>query len=184
MAPLIHGHYLPQIKGTKGENSVAKKLRNLNQKEYKVFNDIYIQTNGKTTQIDHLIISLYGIFVIETKNYKGWIHGSEKSEYWTQTFYKKKQTFRNPIKQNWAHIFFLKDILADYSQVRYYSIIVFAGKAELKNIHADVPVIYTESLLKTIRQNQTPYLTSDQVDRILDQPNKVILRDDQGENST
>jgi len=174
---LIYKHYSPKIKGARGESNVARRLRKLSPKEYKIFNDIYLQANGKTTQIDHLIISVYGIFVIETKNYSGWIYGSEKSAYWTQTFYHKKQRFRNPIKQNWAHIFFLKEILLSYHQVKYHSIIVFAGKAELKNIYSNVPVIYVSKLLKTIRQNKTLHLSVNQVDRIVNQLNKYIVSD-------
>ena len=69
---------LPKVKGILGEKSVALFLSKLDPKKYRVFHDLYIPTaKGKTTQIDHLIISRYGIFVIETKNYKGWIYGSE-----------------------------------------------------------------------------------------------------------
>jgi hypothetical protein len=46
---------------------------------------------GKTTQIDHVVVSEYGVFVIETKNYTGWIVGDEKSDYWTQVIYKRKE---------------------------------------------------------------------------------------------
>jgi len=35
---------------------------------------------GSTTQIDHFLLSPYGLFVIETKNYKGWIFGSERQK--------------------------------------------------------------------------------------------------------
>lgn len=54
--------------------------------------------------IDHVVISKYGVFVIETKNYRGWIIGNEKSEYWTQVIYKRKERLYNPIKQNYGHI--------------------------------------------------------------------------------
>jgi hypothetical protein len=163
---IIYRYYLPRIKGAKGERRVARQLRRLNKKEYTVLNDIYLKKDDQTTQIDHLILSIYGIFVIETKNYDGWIHGSEKSEYWKQTFYKEKERFRNPVKQNWAHIFFLKDVLSNYYPVKYHSIIVFAGNAELKNVYSSVPVIYKKELLKTIRQYKTPSLSIDQVERL------------------
>ena len=176
----VYRYYLPKIKGAKGEFNVARILRKLNKKEYKVLNDIYLRTNGKSTQIDHLIISVYGIFVIETKNYDGWINGSEKSEFWTQSFYKKKNKFRNPIKQNWAHIYFLKDILLSYSQVKYHSIIVFVGKAKLKNIHSNIPVIYKRKLLKTIKQNKIASLSIDQVEDIMNQLNKFKIDDKKG----
>ncbi|PCJ64879.1 MAG: hypothetical protein COA58_11435 [Bacteroidetes bacterium] len=172
----------PKIKGAKGEYSVSRLLQKLNSNEYKTFNDIYIKVDKKSTQIDHLIISKYGIFVIETKTYDGWIHGREKSEYWTQTFYTSKEKFRNPVKQNWAHIFFLKEILSNFKQVKYHSIIVFAGDAELKNIHSEIPVVYEHELLETIKKNTTPRLSIDQIEDIVNQLNKFIVTDKKEKN--
>ena len=103
-------------KGAKGERRVARKLKRLGSKEFKVFNNVIINTSKGSSQIDHVVVSVYGIFVIETKNYTGWIHGSEHSEYWTQTIFKTRNKFRNPIKQNWAHIYALKEILHDFEQ--------------------------------------------------------------------
>lgn len=173
----VRKYYLPKIKGVRGENRISRLLRKLNKNEYKVFNDIYIKSNGKSTQIDHLIISIYGIFVIESKNYNGWIHGNEKSEYWTQTFYKKRQKFRNPIKQNWAHIYFLKEILSSFNHVKYHSVIVFVGDGELKNIYSSIPVIYKNELIGIIKQNKILNLSVDQVESIVIQLNKFIAAD-------
>ena len=72
--------YSPKIKGAIGETKVNTRLNFLGN-EYTVFKDILIKSsNGLTSQIDELVLSEYGIFVIETKNYKGWIFGNEKSE--------------------------------------------------------------------------------------------------------
>ncbi len=169
--------YLPKIKGVKGEYSVRKRLRKLNKKEYRIFNDVYLRINGRSTQIDHLIISVYGIFVIETKNYKGWIHGGENSEYWTQSLYKKKTKIINPVRQNWAHINFLKNILSDYKYIKYHSIIVFAGRAKLKNVYSKIPVVYKHKLLKTIKQEKTPYLSFEDIDVISNKIREFIVTD-------
>jgi hypothetical protein len=166
---------LPKIKGAKGEFYVSRILSRLNKKEYKVYNNIYLKVNGRSTQIDHLILSIYGIFVIETKYYKGWIFGNENSKYWTQTLYKKKFRIFNPILQNWTHINFLKNISSDFKDLKYFSIIVFAGSAKLKNINSSVPVIYKKKLLRTIRQNNKIYLTSDRLERIDSLLNQVII---------
>ena len=86
--------YSPKIKGSIGEAKVNTRLNFLG-KEYIVLNDILISSsNGYTSQIDELVLSEYGLFVIETKNYKGWIFGNEKAENWTQVIYKEKHTFR------------------------------------------------------------------------------------------
>ena len=67
----------PDNVGKAGERRVARKLDWL-PKEYTILNDIMLRTQYGTTQIDHVVVSPYGIFVIETKNYKGWIIMSKK----------------------------------------------------------------------------------------------------------
>ena len=62
----------PKMKGMIGESSVRHKLSKLDPKEYTVLHDLMIQRpDEKTSQIDHVVISRYGVFVIETKNYSG-----------------------------------------------------------------------------------------------------------------
>lgn len=66
--------------------------------EYLIYHDFYVEKkDGKTAHIDHVVLSKYGIFVIETKNYKGWIFGNETQKNWMQVIYKKKTRFYNPI---------------------------------------------------------------------------------------
>ena len=144
--------YSPKIKGSIGEAKVNTRLNFLG-KEYIVLKDILIKSsNGYTSQIDELVLSEYGIFVIETKNYKGWIFGNEKSENWTQVIYKEKNTFRNPIKQNWSHIYALKNVLSEFPNLKYFPIVVFSGSATLKEIESSVPVIYDNTLNSTIKK--------------------------------
>jgi hypothetical protein len=158
---------IPKIKGSIGEYKVASKLKRLNQKEYIVLNNILLKNDKLTTQIDHIVISQSGIFVIETKNYKGWIHGHQNSEYWTQSIYKHKSRLRNPIKQNWVHVFAIKKILSEYKYIKYFPIIVFAGDGELKNVTTTLPVIYTNKLIRTIKNsNVDKNLTYEQMEMI------------------
>ena len=156
-----------KIKGSIGEAKVNTRLNFLG-KEYIVLKDILIKTSdGYTSQIDELVLSEYGLFVIETKNYKGWIFGNEKAENWTQVIYKDKHTFRNPIKQNWSHIYALKSVLSDYPNIRYHPIVVFSGNATLKSIESSVPVIYSNRLNSTIRRlSFEKCLSIDEVNKI------------------
>jgi len=80
---------LPYWIGRGGEKFVTKKLLQLDVAHYKVLNDLLLPSNGRlnTTQIDHVVISNYGIFCIETKAYQGWIFGNADQEYWTQVIY-------------------------------------------------------------------------------------------------
>ena len=140
-----------KIKGSVGEFKVNTRLNFLGN-EYISLNDILIKSsNGNTSQIDELVLSEYGIFIIETKNYKGWIFGNEKSENWTQVIFNEKHTFRNPIKQNWSHVYALKNVLSEFPNIHYFPIVVFTGDATLKGIESTVPVIYSNRLNSTIK---------------------------------
>ena len=154
----------PRIRGGRGESRVANVLSRLDNSQYKVLNDLLIRTTRGTSQIDHVVVSPQGIFVIETKNYSGWIHGGEKSEYWTQSIFRKKYEFRNPIKQNWAHVYGLKEILSDFGQISYHPVVVFTRSSELKNVHSKLPVSYVDNLLQIITETKGGgILSGDQV---------------------
>lgn len=128
--------FLPKIKGHMGESIVKIKLNSLDKEKYKVINNLVLENAGgttKSTQIDHLVVSTFGIFSIETKNYKGWIFGSEFGKNWTQNIYGNKKTFMNPILQNYAHIKAVENILKDsYPEMKYFSIVAFSPEAEIK----------------------------------------------------
>ncbi|MBW9158795.1 NERD domain-containing protein [Clostridium tagluense] len=149
----ISDFFLPNIKGAVGEGINALLLKFLDREKYLTINDVYLPLdNGKTSQLDHVVISPYGIFVIETKNYKGWIFGDENSPYWTQVIYKEKNNFYNPIKQNNGHIRALKNILKDYNNIDYISIIAFSAQAQLKDIKSYTShVTYIPGVIKTIK---------------------------------
>ena len=167
----------PKFKGAVGESRVNWQLRRLAGEEYKVFSDVLLRTHGGSSQIDHLVVSIYGIFVIETKNYKGWIHGHEKSEYWTQSIFRTKTQFRNPISQNWAHVYALKEVLSDFDQITYHPIVVFAGTAELKNVYTRTPVVYDYELFRTVLDRSgAPNLTIEQVTSIARRLNEVSMQ--------
>lgn len=91
--------------GRRGEKAVAKELGRLRKKDYVVLNDLLLPTaNGKTSQVDHVVVSTRGIFVIETKNHAGRISGSEQAQYWQQHLSNRSQGFYNPILQNRGHL--------------------------------------------------------------------------------
>ena len=158
---------MPKIKGVVGESITARQLSKLDREEYRVINDVLITSHGHSSQIDHIVVSRFGIFVIETKHYKGWIHGGENSEYWTQSIYSDKFKFRNPIKQNAGHIRAVRNILREYPQAVYHPIVAFTGSAELKNAYSSVPVIYGWELRRTILgRSVTPCLSAGEVEAI------------------
>jgi len=161
------GFNFAKIKGSIGEKRVIKALKKLDKEDYLVLNDIMVRTDRGTSQIDHIVLSRFGVFVIETKTYTGWIHGSEDADYWTQTVYRNKQKFRNPIKQNYGHIAALKETMPEFRDIPYHSIIVFAGDAELKNVNVKAEVVYVDCLYDTImRYRVFPVLSDDDVKKI------------------
>jgi hypothetical protein len=144
--------FMPKIKGSFGEKSVGFFLSRLNKSKYMVINNLMLQIGNRTTQIDHVVISNYGVFAIETKNYNGWIIGKEFDDYWKQVIYKRKEKFYNPIKQNYGHIQALKEVLYEFPDVNYISIVVFTTKADLK-VTSKTDVVYTVNLLKAIEKH-------------------------------
>ncbi|WP_371454680.1 NERD domain-containing protein [Algoriphagus sp. A40] len=142
-----------------------------------VLNNVLLNVGESTTQIDHIVISRSGLFVIETKNYKGWIYGHENSEYWKQILFSNGYSFKNPINQNNVHVYALKRILLGYPQIKYFPIVVFSGGAVLKNVTNWSPGIYSNRLLRTIReQDCESNLSFDQMQAIYDQLDKLRLK--------
>lgn len=126
---LVFKTYEPKIKGKIGEGRVNSILGKLPE-GYIILKDLLLETDKGTTQIDHVVVCEKGIFVIETKNYDGWIYGSENQKYWTQVIYKTKNKFFNPIWQNKGHISAIKKGLARFD-LPIYSVIAFAGEGYL-----------------------------------------------------
>lgn len=165
IAASIFKLFLPRIKGFFGEKSVAFFLSRLDPTKYKIINSIMLQAEKRTTQIDHVVVSKYGIFVIETKNYQGWIIGNEFDDYWTQVIFKRKERLHNPIKQNYGHIQALKDALSEYASANYISIVAFTTKADLK-VKANTDVVYTVNLPKTIHKYRNETISDSDKDKI------------------
>ncbi|HCT64757.1 MAG TPA: NERD nuclease [Lachnospiraceae bacterium] len=157
----------PKIKGWVGETAVASILASLPKEEYKVLNNVMLQTNHGTTQIDHVVISIYGIFVIETKNYKGLITGGENSEKWTKNMYGKKYPFRNPLKQNYGHVKALEELL-ELPESKFVPIIVFSVNATLK-VKTDKLVVYTVKLKRAIQSFTEKLFEKSELDGIVEQ---------------
>ncbi len=106
---------LPSMRGKRGENKVKSVIGKTIENECYVINNLILESNNKSTQIDHIVINPYGIFVIETKNYSGQIYGSESQREWTQVlaYGKVKNKLYNPLKQNATHVYNVKRIVGN-----------------------------------------------------------------------
>ena len=165
-----------RYKGRKGERYIKRKLSRLPRDQYRLFNNVLIGNGSKYTQIDHIVISYYGIFVIETKNYQGWIFGSDRQKHWTQTLGRKKFKLYNPVWQNNAHVRALKSLNRDFASAGYHPIVVFVGNVRLKKIDSEHHVILGRSALRYIKKFKEPLLSKEQIEKLaedLDYYNKA-----------
>ena len=151
-------------KGLDGENTINNLLAGtLDPCRYRVFSDLIVGSNGNTTQIDHVVVSQQGIFVIETKNYAGWIYGDPSQPQWTQTVFGKKSRFQNPLRQNYKHIKALEQVLGLPFEC-FKSIVAFAGDAEIKTVMPP-NVIYSSEAVSYIENNEVCILSVCQAQR-------------------
>ncbi|MDO4640716.1 MAG: nuclease-related domain-containing protein [Neisseria sp.] len=154
----------PLFKGWLGEKTVQSGLgRRLDEQVYRPFHNLIIPAEGGTTQIDHLYLSPYGIFVVETKNYSGWIFGSANQARWTQVVYKKKHGFQNPLRQNYAHIKALLALL-NLPENKFHSLVIFAGEAEFKTA-MPANVCHLGQAVAYVKRFQTGILDGEEIER-------------------
>ena len=155
---------IPKLRGNLGEYRVRKILAKLPNDTYKVINDLVVNGDRGLSQIDHVIVSIYGIFVIETKNMRGQIYGSSYSRQWTKYSYGWKLKFMNPIHQNYGHIKALESFL-NVSEKCFYNIVVLAGDENLK-FEAGKNVVYDDELFETVQRFKDILLTPAEVSEI------------------
>ena len=156
----------PASVGRRGENTVERALLRLSN-DARVLKNLSIPFGDNSTEIDIVYISQSGIFVIEVKNYGGWIFGNEKSKNWMAIHFQNRYSFYNPIKQNKIHIDCLKKLIN--RKVNYYNIVVFSNRCEFKELTVtskDVHVInYIDlyELISFLNYNSTTKMTDDEV---------------------
>ena len=161
-------------KGEYGECAVATVLDKLPE-EYLVFNDVYLENKGYSSQIDHVVISQYGVFVIETKNYSGDVYGREKAEHWTQYLNGEGYEFRNPILQNRSHELAIKNTL-HIAPSSIIPVVVFLGGADL-HCNTTSAVLYTMQLREYILNHHTIAFTPDGVERLAQKLKEAMISD-------
>ena len=125
-------------RGTSSELSLILRLLKSGIPTVTIFHDLIIKKkNNEFSQIDLVLVTSEGIIVIEVKDYSGWIYGSGNNTNWTKvlSYGRKKYKFYNPIKQNNNHISELIKTLKQFENIPFFSVIVFFGDCELKEIN-------------------------------------------------
>ncbi len=153
------------FKGVIGEfivNFSAKHF--LDKEKYHLIKNVTLPTEDGTTQIDHVIVSVFGVFVVETKNMKGWIFGQEHQKQWTQKIFKHSQKFQNPLHQNYKHLKTLEQLL-EIESSQLHSVVVFVGDSTFKTPMPE-NVTYGMGYIRYIKSITVPVLSTEQVSEI------------------
>ena len=160
--------------------------------EYHVMDDVMLKTTNGTTQIDHIVVSKYGVFAIETKNYRGEIYGNDNIQEWKQiivtkvTYPKKpwktytyvtKNQFYNPVKQVVGHMYRIKENLKEWPYLKVIPIVVFTGNADISRVSSAGHVIYDTALLSTIQAYQTSYITDTDIKVVVERLSSKNIRE-------
>jgi hypothetical protein len=165
--------------GELGEHKINIQLDQL-PKECKYLSDILIVNSKSKTgysQTDHVVITPYGLFVIETKNYNGEIKGNKIDKYWTVS---NRFKMYNPFMQNYGHIKALEQILSECTPLTFVSMISFTMRCrfsidpELRKIHSNDLIVYDVELSEFIQrkllrfkaESPEPTLGESQINRI------------------
>lgn len=160
--------------GTEGELLTMQELTKFPGYK-KVFHSCYIPTTpGHTTEADIIMVHECGVFVLECKNYSGWISGRGEEEKWIQCQERygeiKKKEFYNPIKQNDTHLIYLDKFIDQ--DVPYYSYIVFVGDCLIQDIELtsnEACVCKLKDLIENMKMVYEDYpdrLSKEEVDAI------------------
>ena len=150
---LISAIFYKQIIGWFGEHWTKKALSKLPTTKYKIINNLFLSINGLTHQIDHVVVSAYGIFSIETKQYNGYITGSKYDKSWVRHVGKNKYYYTNPISQNYGHCKAIAELL-NIDESNIYNIVCIPSKAKLKIEHDGELVRYDTIVDKIMSYNE------------------------------
>ena len=156
----------PRFKGWLGEYLVRLAAWVLLPSEtYHPIHNVTLPTPDGTTQVDHILVSRYGIFVVETKYMKGWIFGGEHQRQWTQQIPKQSFKFQNPLRQNFKHVKALEAAL-DLPAEAIHSVVVFAGGSTFKSA-MPANVTRVGGYITYIKSFRDPVLSEAQVHEVV-----------------
>ena len=151
--------------GYRGEQLVSKALHDICHHLWEVvIDDITLKMpDGSTTQIDHILLCQFGVFVIETKDYRGNIFGSADQKKWTQTLFSCNFTFQNPLRQNFRHVKAVQDILDFLPAEHIKSLVVFTDDSQFKTLMPENVIHLNELRSYLLKQNEEPKLSLNRI---------------------
>jgi len=177
-------------KGELGEYKINIQLDQF-PRNYKHLSDLMIENVKSSTgysQIDHIIITPYGLFVIETKNYQGMIYGGKDRKTWLVN---GKFKMMSPLVQNYGHIHAVKKIIDSIYHDYFISMVSFTKRCtfkideELRKISSNELVVYDIELTEFINrkiaihklQNKEPFLSDLEIDSLYQKLTEANISD-------
>jgi len=136
------------------EDSVTRALSELGP-HYIIFTNLIVSKNGyiKTTEVDHLVISAFGIFCIETKSHSGSIYGSAINKEWNQYLGEKTFHFYNPIFQNETHVKALSHLLSHKLKAKIHNYVVFPNTEKVR-VNSGLVFESTDKLIQALNKHR------------------------------
>lgn len=165
----------PRFRGDIAETRVRRLLATgLERNLFTVFNDLELPTGGGTRKIDHVVVSKFGIFVIESQYVRGWISGTEVQDRWRQRTLGRSTRFENPLHRNRLQVEAVQRLL-DFPAAVFEPLVVLVG---LKGFKTRPPerVVTAERLITQLRRKTKQKLSPEQADRAIRMLNEGRLR--------
>jgi len=123
----------PRFRGDIAETRVRRLLATgLEKSRYTIFNSLVIPAGGGTIRIDHVVVSKFGVFVIESQFTRGWVSGGEFQDRWKQYHWRRFTQFDNPMHRNALQVQALQKLL-DIPASKFHPIVVLAGQSGFKS---------------------------------------------------
>lgn len=155
-------------KSKMAEMKVNDALGKLNMKSYVIFENVILPSRGNTahTEIDHIIVSPYGIFCIETKAHSGSIYAYERNKDWAQYLRGKKYSIHSPHRQNYKHVKAIEDLVGSDLRAAVHSYVAFPNAYQ---VITDSDFVYCNigALIDHISRHKRPIYTMDECTRIM-----------------
>lgn len=156
----------PRYRGDIAESRVRRILaQGLDKKNYTVLNDVVVPFGGGTIEIDHVVISKFGIFVIESQYARGWVAGTDVQDRWKQQSLGRISRFDNPLHRNRLQAEALQALL-DFPRLAFHRVVVMSGQ---KGFKTEMPpnVVEPERLIRLMRKKAQQQLNAEQAARAL-----------------
>lgn len=156
----------PRFRGDIAETRVRRLLSaGLQRNRYTVFDRVLLPTGGGTIEVDHVVVSKLGVFVIESHYARGWVSGSEVQDRWKQQSLLGLSRFDNPVHRNRLQVEALQRCTG-FPAAAFHPLVVLVGHRGFKQ-PPPPNVLSAGALLPWIRKQTRQVLSAEQADQAI-----------------